>query len=132
MSSINQNKEDFRLWLESQPEDAFAIAGDPNCCWLAEWFESQGHFVYGVFPQHRLERLSDAPAAASREVLLEEPDEEDEVPKSDCVALEDWACEFACEVDQRYHEPSGFSPVSRNQALEVFSAIAFTKYEVVA
>jgi hypothetical protein len=48
--ALNQNREDFKAWLESLPPEEEAIAGDCNACWLAKWFESQGFYVWGVFP----------------------------------------------------------------------------------
>lgn len=121
--SINQNKEDFRNWLRSQPGSKEAIAGDPCHCWLAEWFESQGVYVWGVFPQHYLERCSDAPGGASQEILLDEPEKDEKTGEwiADRIPLEEWACNFATKLDRLYFKPLETSFVTRNEALAVLA-----------
>ena len=123
---INQDKESFRKWLRFQPGTATAIAGDPCHCWLAEWFESQKLYVWGVFPQHYLERCSDAPGKASQEILLNEPEEDEKtgdyiLDSSDRIPLQQWACNFANELDRLYQEPFKQVSVTRNQALAVLA-----------
>lgn len=118
MASINQDKADFEAWLRSQPEDATAQAGNQCSCWLAQWFESQGVSVWGVFPQHYLEGLGTAPG--SQEILLDDPDEPEFSEESDRIPLTEWACAFGREVDYQYHEPFQASTVTRDEALAVF------------
>lgn len=121
MVQVNQSKEDFYKWLRSQHGTATAIAGDPCHCWLAKWFESQGVYVWGVFPESSLERCNPAPGDASQELLLDDPEEAD-FNKSDRISLEDWACDFAREVDY-FAEPFRAVSVSRNQALTALSKV---------
>lgn len=125
---INQDKESFRKWLRSQPETATAIAGHPCHCWLAEWFESQGVYVWGVYPKHCLDAFSNAPGGASQEILLSEPEEDEETGEmlpapTDRIALQSWANEFACKLDRLYHQPFKQVWVTRNQALAVLSTL---------
>lgn len=123
MTIINQNKKDFKKWLENQAETESAMAGDPCHCWLALWFESQGTYIWGVFPEHYLERCSDAPGGASQEILLDEPrkDKDGEwiIDEADRIPLEEWASDFSRKVDTVYRN----SFVIRDQALAVLTAL---------
>lgn len=119
---LNQKREDFEAWLKSLPPEEYAIAGDQCHCWLAKWFESQGHYVWGVFPQ---DINSTVTGDHDREVFLDNP-HEDGFDESDRIDLEDWAWRFGTELDWRYfhsHKRENHF-VIRDQALEILEAIA--------
>jgi hypothetical protein len=112
---LNQNRADFKAWLESLPPEEEAIACDCNECWLAKWFESQGFYVYGVFPTY----MSEHPNS----VLIEDPEHEDFTPEDD-ITLEDWAYLFGSSFDEKYS--GGFrecGTCNRDQALELLEEI---------
>ena len=117
--SLNQNKEDFKQWLGSLPSSEYALAGDVCACWLALWFESQGFYVWGVFPQRANASPGGSPYGASQEVFLDNPEYKDEFDESDRVELEDWACNFAARLDRKYFEPMKTCPVLRDQAMQI-------------
>lgn len=122
MTTLNQNKLDFEQWLKSLPPEEYAIAGDQCHCWLAKWFQYQGFYVWGVFPQDIRNTFT---GEFDREVFLDNPEYEDEFDdESSRVELEDWACKFGSEVDWQYHEPLKSNYVSRDQALEILGEIA--------
>jgi hypothetical protein len=115
---LNQNKSDFQAWLESLPPEKNAIAGNCTECWLAKWFQSQGFYVWGVFPTYQSE--------FPNSVLLEDPEDKDFKPE-DKATLEDWAFEFGSLLDEKY---SGFfgrmSTCNRDQALELLAQVEST------
>ena len=106
----NQNKEDFRQWLESLPPTEEAIAGDYNYCWIAKWVESQGFHVRSVNRDH------------DGEILLDDLEAED-FDESDRVDLEPWAIQFIDNLDLEYFVPMNVSLTTRDQALAIFSGV---------
>lgn len=119
--TLNQNKADFEAWLKSLAPEEYAIAGDQCHCWLAKWFESQGHFVWGVFPQDIRLTMS---GNYDQEVFFDNPEYNDEFDESSRIDLEDWACEFGSNLDWQYHKIMKITKVNRDQALEILGAIA--------
>lgn len=107
---LNQNKEDFRQWLESLPPTEEAIAGDCNYCWIAKWVESQGFHVFSVNRDH------------DGEILLDDPEAED-FDESDRVDLEPWVLRFVNNLDQEYFVPMDVSFTTRDQALAILSGV---------
>ena len=116
MQILDQNYANFEQWLKSLSPDEYAIAGDQCDCWLAKWFASQGHDIWGVFPQDINSTLC---GNFDREVFLDNPEYEDEFDEKDRIDLEDWACKFGSELDWQYHEAFRTTHVNRDQALEV-------------
>jgi hypothetical protein len=108
--TLNQNKSDFEAWLKSLPPDEYAIARNCQECWLAQWFSSQGFFVWGVFP-------SSYGCEYPNSALLEDPEHEDFTDK-DRVNLEDWAILFGRKFDEKYRQTC-----NRDQALELLDSI---------
>jgi len=114
--TLNQNRADFEQWLKSLPPSEYAIAGDCTECWLAQWFNSQGFYVWGVFPTYQSE--------FPNSVLIEDPEDEDFAP-DDQITLEDWAFEFGSLFDEKYSGSfRGRSTCNRDQALKILEAIA--------
>lgn len=107
---INQNKEDFRQWLESLPPTEEAIAGDCNYCWIAKWIESQGNHVWSVNEGH------------SGEILLDDP-EADDFDESDRIDLEHWVLRFVNNLDREYFVFRGDNYTTRDQALAILSEV---------
>jgi hypothetical protein len=116
MTKLNQNKQDFELWLKSLSTDEYAIANDCTECWLAKWFKHQGFYVWGVFPTYQSEYPNS--------VVIEDPDEQYFKPE-DKIPLENWAFEFGSTFDEKYE--GSFRQIgtcNRDQALELLEAIA--------
>jgi hypothetical protein len=120
-TTLNQKREDFEQWLKSLPPDEYAIAGDQCHCWLAAWFESQGHYVWGVFPRYADNSIV---GSVNQEVFLDNPEYEDEFDEKDRIDLENWAGEFGSNLDEQYHKVMKTNFVTRDQALEILEAIA--------
>jgi len=118
MTTLNQNREDFEAWLKSLPPDEYAIAGDCTECWLAKWFESQGFYVWGVFPTYQSEYPNS--------VVIEDPEDEEFNAEDHQVILEDWAFNFGSTFDQKYGSIMfrGVGTCDRDQALELLEVIA--------
>jgi hypothetical protein len=118
---LNQKREDFEAWLKSLPPEEYAIAGDQCHCWLAKWFESQGFYIWGVFPRYADNSVL---GSVNQEVFLDNPEYEDEFDEKDRIDLENWAGEFGSNLDEQYHEAFKTNYVTRDQALELLGAIA--------
>ncbi len=123
--TLNQNRADFEQWLKSLPPEEYAIADDQCHCWLAAWFESQGFYVWGVFPRYAENSVV---GSVNQEVFLDNPEYEDEFDESSRIDLEDWASEFGSELDEQYHQSLTTTFVTRDQALETLGAIANSAY----
>jgi hypothetical protein len=113
-TELNQKREDFEQWLKSLPPDEYAIAGDQCHCWLAKWFESQGFYIWGVFPRYAENSIV---GSVNQEVFLDNPEYEDEFDDKDRIDLENWAGEFGSNLDWQYHEAFETNFVTRDNGL---------------